>query len=79
MPQRFSRMGSIYVAAALPLNLNEPCFHQIIANAMHRAFGNTHLDGNFPEFQLRIIGNAQQHMGMVGQKRPLLITYGNSS
>ena len=69
--QRQIGVEAVAVAAPLPRALEVPGFDEVGDDALSGALGDPHTLSDVAMADTRVARNAEQHMGVVGQKRPV--------
>ncbi len=72
MTQRVLEVDSVAVTAAFAMALKYLAIHQVLDDFLGRPFGNADPLRHLPQHRIGIKRKADQHMGMVVEKGPLL-------
>lgn len=72
VPHRCVAVDEVMVAAPDPPSLQDACVDQVGGYALGGAFGDAHLLSDIPETGLTVFGDAEQHLGVIREERPVL-------
>jgi len=70
VPQFQTRIDPVMIATAFLGDLEVPRLGQFRNNPLHHPLGNTNRQGDIPQSFVGIAEQAQEHMRVIGQKRP---------
>lgn len=75
MPQLRLQANAIMITTSFALTNKRPTLFKVSDNALHCAFRDPHLGGDIPQAGIGVACQADQHMSVVGQKRPMVFRH----